>query len=93
MKKIINGKLYNTKTAKCVGHWDNTPITTDYNYYYQELYLKRTGEYFLYTWNLVPYGYNDQDYIDPLSESEAKAWVERCLDTDDYIDLFGYPEE
>lgn len=93
MKKIINGKLYNTETAKCVGYWENTPITTDYNYYYQELYLKRTGEYFLYTWNLVPYGYNDQDYIDPLSEYEAKEWVERCLDADDYIDMFGCPEE
>ena len=43
---IINGKLYNTETATYVGGYSNGLSINDFNYYDEELYRKRTGEYF-----------------------------------------------
>lgn len=47
MKKIIDGKTYNTETAKvvsvsCNGEYGNM------SYVEETLYKKKTGEYFLY---------------------------------------------
>ena len=48
MIKIINGKKYNTDTAKMVGDYDNNQPTNDFYYFAEELYRKKTGEFFLY---------------------------------------------
>jgi hypothetical protein len=48
MKKIINGKMYNTETAEEIGSWENTPYKSNYIYFKEYLYRKRTGEFFLY---------------------------------------------
>jgi len=32
MKKIINGKLYNTETATCLGSWSNGHDVGDFTY-------------------------------------------------------------
>ena len=47
MKKIINGRLYDTGTAKEIGCYENGYGAGDFRYYYESLYRKRTGEYFL----------------------------------------------
>ena len=47
MKKVINGLLYNTETAKEIGyHSENFP--GDFKYVCETLYKKKTGEYFLH---------------------------------------------
>lgn len=46
MKKIINGKKYDTETAKEICHYQNTWDTGNFNYDAYTLYLKRTGEFF-----------------------------------------------
>ena len=38
-------------------------------------------------------GYTDGEKIIPLSEDEARDWVEEHMDVDDYIELFGECEE
>ena len=48
MKKIINGKLYDTDTAKEMGTGCASCSPRDFHYYSETLYRKRTGEYFLY---------------------------------------------
>ena len=48
MKRIIKGKVYNTTTAKQVGHYESEYGCADFNYYEQVLYRKKTGEYFLH---------------------------------------------
>ena len=48
MKKIINGKLYDTETAKLIGRSYHGEGPRDFRHYSEELYRKRTGEYFLY---------------------------------------------
>ena len=38
-------------------------------------------------------GYTDGEKIIPLSEDEARDWVEEHMDADDYIELFEECEE
>ena len=45
MKKIINGRKYDTETAKEIGYWSNGYPCSDFNHCEETLYLKKTGEY------------------------------------------------
>ena len=48
MKKIINGKKYDTETARMVGCFVWEKNKEDVNYSVEILFCKKTGEYFLY---------------------------------------------
>lgn len=102
MNKIINGKRYNTKTAKLIGEYANTYDYSDFNYVCEELYRKKTGEFFLYgeggpmsSYAVYSGGNNWSSgaKIMPLSIDEAKKWVEENLDGDVYESLFEIEEE
>jgi hypothetical protein len=92
MKKIINGRVYDTETAREVGSWYNGWSGSDY--VYESLFRKRNGEYFLerengeFTTDL----FSSRD-IAPLSYEEARQWAEERLDADEYIAAFGDPGE
>ena len=46
MKKIINGRKYDTETAKHIGsRSEGQP--GNFEYFTEDLYLKKTGEFFL----------------------------------------------
>ncbi len=99
MKKIINGKLYNTDTAKELGRDGGGD---GFRSWHEELYQKRTGEYFLYgeggpaTKYAVSVGQNSWSggsQIIPLSMDAAREWAEEHLDADDYAEIFGMPGE
>lgn len=102
MKKIINGKMYNTETAKEVGRWYSSYPGNDFHYYEETLYQKKTGEFFLYgNGNAAsPYsrrcGQNEWrggEKIVPLTFKEAQEWAEKHLDGDEYCEIFGEPDE
>ena len=101
MKKIINGKTYNTETAQKVGYWYNSYSYVDFNYCEETLYQKRTGEFFLHGVSGANGAYAKSvgnarcsgANIVPLTESKAKKWAETHLDADEYIAIFGEPEE
>ena len=44
MKKIIDGRMYNTETAKCVGEWSNAGTWRDFNHMEEALYRKKNGD-------------------------------------------------
>lgn len=101
MKKIIGGKRYDTETAEMVGECNNGYGRTDFNFFEEELYKKKTGEFFLYGSGgpLSKYAravgnmrYGDEKIV-PLTLNEAKEWAERYLDADDYEALFEIEEE
>ena len=48
MYKIINGKTYNTDTAKMVGEWCPEIPRNDLSFFEECLYRKKTGEFFLH---------------------------------------------
>ena len=98
MKKIINGKVYDTTTAKKLGKFSSYGSWNDFNHYEEELYRKKTGEYFLYgeggpmTRYAVSSGGNSWtggEKIIPLTFSDAKAWAEEALDANEYEAIFG----
>ena len=101
MKQIINGKKYDTETAKKVGSWSNGYSYSDFSSCTEELYRKRTGEYFLYGIG-GPMSRYSQSYgnttsggekIIPMTEAEARKWAEEHLAGDEYEEIFGQAEE
>ena len=102
MKKIINGKVYDTEKAKKVVSWYSSYARNDFHYYEEELYRKKTGEFFLYGEGNAasPYskscGQNEWcggERIEPLTFKEAQKWAEDHLDGDEYCEIFGEPDE
>lgn len=101
MQKIIRGKKYNTDTAKEVCCYSNNLPFGDFDWVQETLYVKRTGEYFLHGKGGArsKYAVPDGDFmgggseIIPLSEADAKAFVEENGDTETYEKFFGEASE
>ena len=83
MKKVINGKVYDTNTATRVAEYWNGKPYNDLGYVVEDLYRKRSGEYFLYGEGgpATIYGRTVDEgircgtwQIKPLTEIEAKTW-------------------
>lgn len=102
MKKIINGKLYNTETARLVGGWCNAGGWSDFGHIEESLYQKKTGEFFIHGEGGAASKYAKQDgqnswsggeAIIPLSYESARKWAEEHLDADEYQSIFGPVED
>lgn len=101
MKKIINGKVYNTEKAKLIAeaHHDNIK-DADGKSLKQWMYQKKTGEYFIYAigaaielQNIFQHGYKPNAGIYPLTYDQAQKWAERELSADQWESIFGDPED
>lgn len=101
MKRIINGKRYDTDTAQFIKTYSSGLSISDFRYYDESLYLKKTGEFFLYATGNGSSKYAGQygdlrgpgEKIVPLTLDEARAWVEKIEDPDLYEELFDVEEE
>lgn len=101
MQKIIKGRKYNTDTAQEVCGYSNGLPWGDFDWVQETLYVKRTGEYFLHGKGGArsKYAVPDGDFmgggseIIPLSEADAKAFVEENGDTETYEKFFGEASE
>ena len=98
MNKVIRGKRYNTETAKLVGTWEaNEPESSDF-WEKEELYQKRSGEFFLIgqggaqtQYARFSMGGESKPGIElrPIEAEEASDWAEEHLTADEYEALFG----
>lgn len=102
MKKIINNKRYDTEKAKKVAEYDGGGARSDFNYFHEDLFKKRTGEFFLYGWGNAASPYREEvalnswrggEKIVPLTIDQAKEWTERTQDGDKYELIFGVVDE
>ena len=102
MKKIINGKRYDTDTAKEMASASYSGSVRDFAYWEETLYRKSTGEFFLYgeggpaSKYARPVGQNNWsggERIMPLTLEEAQEWAEKYLDADEYEEIFGEVDE
>lgn len=100
MKRIINGKKYDTETAKEKAYASNGAAGS-FSYYAETLYKKKTGEFFLYGEGgpLTEYSQKCSDgsigwgkKIVPLTETEAKEWAEQNAN-EKYEEIFWEVEE
>ena len=85
MKKVINGKMYNTETADLIASWDNGFSESDFNHCSYKLYRTKKGSWFLYgeggamsvyatTCGSTTHGGNG---IELLTPGEALEWLSR----------------
>lgn len=95
--RVINGKRYDTTTAKSVGWNYSTAMCFD-ELVYEELFLKKTGEFFLYhkyvlanSWNIG--NCSNLESIVPMTYEEAMAWAEKHADADSFVEAFGEVDE
>ena len=101
MKKIINGKKYDTETAKLVAEYYSDYGKRDYRYYEEHLYQKRTGEFFIYGLgnadsaykHAMLDGWDGGEKIIPLSWEAARQWAESHLSDEEYEVVFGDVDE
>lgn len=90
MKKVIRGRLYDTEKAVYIGKfYDEAKPGDDLDFYIEELYKKRTGEYFLYGCGNTASG---AEKIVPMTYQQAHDWAEENLSPDVYKNEFGMPE-
>ena len=102
MKRIIDGKRYDTDTARIIDtDWSNLS-KTDFGYWEETLYQKRTGEYFIYgeggpmSKYAVSHGQNEWsggEKIIPVSYEAARSWGEEHMGADEYEEHFGAIQE
>ena len=99
MKKVIEGALYNTATAKEIGSWHNG--SRGFNWCKETLYRTKAGKYFLDGEGGANSKYSSQsgntwydgERIIPVTPSAAAIWAEEHLDADEYTAEFGEPDE
>lgn len=102
MKKVIDGKLYNTETAQQIGCVEPAGYDcNNFSYYCETLYRTKSGKYFLHgkghgnsrygEWHGNTGGWGEQ--IRPYTPEEARAWAENNLTVEEYEAAFGEPEE
>lgn len=98
MRKVINGKKYDTDTAEYLVRYSS--VYSSFEDYEETLYRKRTGEFFLagkggpeskYR-QRVGEGWGGGEGIIPLTQEEAKKWVEENANAR-YEEIFGEVEE
>ena len=102
MKKIIDGKVYNTETATCVGEWSNGYYCNDFKCESEELYQKKNGEFFLYgeggpMSSYAEYTGNQSwsggSSISPITSKEAYDWAMEKLSANKFEEIFGTMSE
>ena len=102
MRKIIDGKSYNTETATELAHYESGESRRDFRYIWEALYRTRKGAYFVAGEGgpMTCYARSCSDNttcggegIRVLTEAEAKEWMERHGSADQYVAAFGEPEE
>ena len=100
MKKIIDGKIYNTETAERIcGYQYGTP--GDFTYCSEDLYKTRKGAYFVageggaltrYSRSTGDNSTTGGEGLRVLPEDEARKWCEQYGTADDYVRTFGAEE-
>lgn len=97
MKKIINGRRYDTDSAREIGS-ASSGIGTDLQYWEETLYRKQTGEFFIhgqggpasrYAEAVGTNQWSSGKRIMPVTLQEAQKWAENYLDADEYEKVFG----
>lgn len=98
MKKVIKGKVYDTETAIRVGSWENCQWTDNLCWCNEDLYRKKTGEFFLhgeggpsskYAESTGNNGWFGGEKIIPLTYDAARKWAEEHLTASEYNAVFG----
>lgn len=97
MKKTVEGKTYNTATAKLIGEWRNTLTVRNSNWCHEILFQTTEEEYFIWGCGGSLSAYRSGNSrspgskadITPLSRQEAKEWAQAHIKHELYVKEFG----
>ncbi len=85
MKRIIDGKTYNTETATKAAY---SRRNEDLEYQDEFLYVTRGGAFFLHIFDQM----DENGYIRVLTKNDAHGWI-MSGEVEIYTDVFGEPPE
>lgn len=101
MRQVIQGKIYDTETARHLFGWDNGANYGDFKHRSKDLYVTKKGTYFLYhiggAMTDMSKSYGDNSWggssaIEIISVEDAKAFLESHGGSDVLIEEFGAEE-
>ena len=101
MKKVINGKLYNTDTATKIASWDNGLYRDDFGWCDEDLFVTKKGAYFVWgqgggnsRWaKTTGDGRCGGSSLDALTPAMARQWCEEHdIDADTIAEHFTVEE-
>jgi hypothetical protein len=102
MKKVIDGKVYNTETADVIAGWSNDLGGGDFNQCEESLYKTKKGQFFVagsggamsrYSVSCGNNSWGGGEGMELLSEAEALAWCEEHdVDADEIAKHFKVQE-
>lgn len=101
MKKVVQGVLCDTDTAKMLGEYEHD-CKSSFHWYTERLYRTKSGKYFLhgeghaaspYAKKVAQSEWAPGEAIKLLPPEAARQWAEDHLDAGEYIAAFGEPEE
>ncbi|SHI16452.1 hypothetical protein SAMN02745823_02932 [Sporobacter termitidis DSM 10068] len=101
MRKIVNGKTYNTTAARLVGEWRSMSSARNSDWCHEMLFQTDGGEYFLWGCGGTLSAYktagavtrSSRAGITPLSLEKAMAWARVHLKHATYIKEFRKYEQ
>lgn len=100
MKRIINGKVYDTDKSECIGEWSNGYSGGDFRRVTIDLMRTKNGQFFLWgsggpmTEYAESYGNETSggSQFDLMTEAEAKEWAEEHLSAEVCLQHWPYEE-
>jgi len=95
MKKVIDGKTYNTKTATEIGNYHNSLGLSDFRHIDESLYVTKKGTYFTAGDGgpMTKYAEHSNGGMEILSKEEALQWCEYYdIDADTIAEYFDIEE-
>ena len=89
MKRVIEGKVYNTETATKVAEYWNQLGRGDFNAIEEDLYVTKKGNWFMYYYGGANTGYSistggyasSGEGLKALSDNEAFEWLQKNEET------------
>ena len=100
MKRVIDGKVYDTETADCVAGRDSGLPVNDFGWFEESLYVSQKGRWFAhgkggamshYSRSTGQNQWGGGEALRPMTDNDALRWLEREGETDAILSRF--PEQ
>ena len=98
MKRIIDGKRYDTETADHIAQASASCPVNDFNHWEENLYRTKSGRFFLvgeggpmtgYARSCGQNQWTGGSDLQPLTDDEARSWLERHKHTEALEEFFA----
>jgi|WetSurMetagenome_2_1015567.scaffolds.fasta_scaffold31981_6 hypothetical protein len=98
MKRIVNGKRFDTSTAVCIASWHNGCYGSDFRRCQEALYRTARGNFFIageggpmskFARSVGNNSFTGGDGLSPITPEEARQWLEEKGFTEELEEHFA----